>query len=450
MSVYVVSLLVLLQLPFIFSNRYEHELQGYLDSYPLFLEAINNYQEQLYFPLLRSNPMPKPRLSYTVKLTTTNISNNHNNSYKTIPTFTFEPQNTDSCLPLLSPGTIYGAQYSRPSNNDTLANITDFYYSSFLQKNLRLAQIGIPWNVLEQIPNQPNYLIITQIIENCYRMGLIPLLTISAIDTNRVAVPSDLIDPNDYTKLRNDLNWTSMEILNRYALLISVIAPVAAYYGAPYIGIGNEVTSNLNLHPETAYDFSGFIYVFRQFIQNLTSTDIKVGVTFITGDLAHMVSNPQPWLSNLILVSDINPLTYYPLTENFTVINDFSIINITIQNALSILPSNDCLVFQELGFPSGYGNSSSTDGSNQQYQSNFFNNFLPYLTMINQTTNIVRAVSIFQFLDMTPQACEGLVPYYVNTTTPPAFLEYLCTLGLIDILTGEPKLAYTTILNYFS
>lgn len=442
------------------SYSYEKQLQTYLDSYPSFLDAHKNYR--LSHPIESSL-----RLSYTVDIvptieTTTAESTTTDNFVpdadgriinQYIPTnftFTFRPQTPETCLPLLSSGTIYGAQYSRPPNNETFAEIIDKLFSKYVNKNLRLAQIGIPWSVLEQTPNQPNYLIITEIIENCFRAGLLPLLTIGAIDTNRVTVPSDLMDPTDYTKLRSDLNWTSTELLTRYAQLVSVIAPIAVYYDAPYFGVGNEVTSNLYMHPETAYAFAGFVYVFRQFIQNLTSTDVKVGVTFITGDLAHMVSDPQPWISNLILVSDINPLTYYPLMENCTVITNFSEINTTIYNALSILPTNDCLVFQELGFPSGYGNSSSTDGSNQQAQADFFTTFLPYLNEVNRTMNPIRAVSIYQFLDMTPQACEGLAPYYVNTTTPPAFLEYLCTLGLVDVLTAEPKLAYQAILDYFS
>ncbi len=45
--------------------------------------------------------------------------------------------------------------------------------------------------------------------------GLIPIVTIGVIDTNRVSVPPDLSDPNDTTNLAPGLNFTSDVVIDR-------------------------------------------------------------------------------------------------------------------------------------------------------------------------------------------------------------------------------------------
>ncbi len=72
-----------------------------------------------------------------------------------------------------------------------------------------------------------------------------PFVTIGAINTNKVSVPVDLADPTDPTRLRAGLTWTSSEVLGRYAQLLFVAAPLVAFYGGGYLGVGNEVDVNL-------------------------------------------------------------------------------------------------------------------------------------------------------------------------------------------------------------
>ena len=151
------------------------------------------------------------------------------------------------------------------------------------------------WNAfcqaaIEQVPNAPNFLALASSLKSARQQGLIPLVTIGAIDTNHVSVPPDLINPNDSSSLRDGLSWTSSEVIDRYAEMIMVAAPLVAYYGGAFISVGNEVDVNLAAHPETGVPFVEFAIQIRDFIQNLTSPDMAVGATLTVGGLNAFVS----------------------------------------------------------------------------------------------------------------------------------------------------------------
>jgi len=354
-------------------------------------------------------------------------------------------QKSASDLPLLSPGTHIGAQYTAPSNAGA-ANATDILYATLLEKGASLYQVSIPWIDIESTPGSPNYLLLAEILNGARARNLIPLFQIAVIDTEHASVPNDLADPLDPTKLRQDLEWNSSEIVDRYALLLEVVAPIAAYSGAVYIGVGNEVDVNLQQNPSTGYAFAEFLYIMRSFIQTLTSTNVAVGVTFTLGGLNGWSSNTPPeWACLLRNISDVNPLTYYPLGADAHVITDPATIQNEVNTALEFLLPTDSIVFQELGMPSGYGNASSIDGSDELKQAGFFSLFSEILRLQNKTRN-VRGMSLYQMVDMDDSACIGLAKYY--NVSGLAFLEYLCTLGVVKN-TGEEKLAWKSFLTSF-
>lgn len=532
------------------------------------------------------------------------------------------------CLPLLNPGTLFGSPYAVPDNT-TIANRTNALFGQLLNRGATLAQLSLPWADIETIPGQPNYAIIAEILKSAWAEGLTPLFNLAAIDTEHASVPPDLVDPNDPTKLAPGLSWTSPELIDRYASVVTVIAPIVAFYGGPYFGVGNEVSVNLNMYPETGESFADFTYTFKQYIQSITgpqsavtlarlddawpgsrhsapSADwlnttisellgidyagtyappafpLSVGVTLTVGDLAAVAGSgkqmaghgsaaavgdaeltassllspaqtaaapsPPSWMQLLVLSSDVTPLTYYPLFGNASVITDFSNIEATFRSAIGVLdyvlsgaadggdystaaadgdiPSSTasasrraaeiigsklrgrttangttaCIVMQEVGCPSGYDNSSSTDGSTEAIQASFITNFIGLLRQMNASSastsgasasasyadaaahaatlalasadstsrdsgswtyarassaastsvsaagHPVRAVSLYSFLDMSPSDCEGLSKYY--NTSAPAFIEYLCTLGLVRYDDGGlPKKAFAAFLD---
>ena len=343
------------------------------------------------------------------------------------------------CLPLLPAGTLFGAQYSRPSSNASLVNATDALYAQLRAEGASLAQLSLPWADVEKVPGEPDFLLVAEILNEARAAGLVPLVQIAAIDTDRVSVPSDLADAADPSRLRAGLEWNSTALVDRFALLLEVVAPVAANAGAFYFGVGNEVTVNIKEHPETGAAFADFVFVMRSFIHTLTSDAMSVGVTATVGDLAGFAQDGIPaWLALLLDVVDAVPLTYYPIDNNAKVVPlDNGFIAKQLGDALSVLPPAACLIFQEFGAPSGYNNASSVDGSSDAYQAAFVKQFVGLLEAAN-ASRPVRAVSFYSFLDADAATCAAEAQFY-NASSSPGFVEYLCTLGLVrDDGTAKP------------
>ena len=352
------------------------------------------------------------------------------------------------CLPRLhASGILAGAQYSRPAAG-AAANRTDALFGTMLSRGANLAQISLPWGDVESTPGAPNFVLVAEILSDARARGLVPLFQLAAIDTEHAAVPSDLADADDPTRLRTGLAWNSTEVIDRFATVLEVVAPLAVFSGAPYIGVGNEVSVNLGQHPETGYEFAEFVFIMKSFIQQITAPDVAVGVTLTVGDIGGWAppAAPPDWGKTLFDVCDLTPLTYYPLGPAAHVVTDAAAIARAVNDALDALPQNACVVFQEFGCPSGYNNASSTDGSNDAVQAAFIRDFRAILTAAD-AKRPVRAASLYQMVDMAPADCEGLAKYY--NVSEPAFIEYLCSLGAVRT-DGTPKPAWTAFLDSFT
>ena len=352
-----------------------------------------------------------------------------------------------ACLPLLAPGLHVGASYAAPSS-PAAANRTDALFAQVVAAGGRLVQISLPWADIETVPGQPNFLIVAEILASARAAGLIPLFQLAAIDTEHASVPPDLADPTDPTRLRPDLMWNSTELLDRFATVLEVIAPLAAYSGAPYIGVGNEVSVNLAQHPETGYAFAEFLFTMRTFIRKLTSPDMAVGATMTVADLAGFAAGGDvpEWAQLLLQISDVTPLTYYAVDDRFDVVKSRAAIEQVVQGAASVLPAGACIVLQEFGQPSGYGNSSSVDGGSQAAQASFFADFRAVLNSIGAEHEL-RAASLFQLVDADPDVCLQEARYY-NGTGAKGFVEYLCTLGVVAS-DGTAKEGFKAFLGSF-
>ena len=313
----------------------------------------------------------------------------------------------EKCLPLLVDGTTFGATYTLRSDGSAASNASNAMWLQARQRGATLAQISIPWASIEPTPREINYALVAELLSSARSQGNTAILfNLAAIDTEHVSVPPDLAHPTDPTRLRDGLTWTSEELMDRYALAAIVIAPLASYYGAVAFGLGNEVTVNLGLHPETGAAYGNFVYSFRAWLKAQTSADLAVGVTMTVSDLATAArasGGPPAWLATLLdpRVTDVTPLTYYALKPDMTVRLNFSDTVSDVMAAVSLLPASagstgGCVVFQEFGIPAGYGNASSTDGSSQALQATFITDFVTLLHEMNNTSP-VRAAALFSF-----------------------------------------------------
>jgi hypothetical protein len=356
-----------------------------------------------------------------------------------------QPQQGNQCFPMLAPGTLFGVSYT-PST----AAPTDSLYEAFLSKGATLTQLSIPWDIIESTPGVVDVNTVAAALQGVFQRGTTPILNIAAVDTNRASVPSDLVDPNNPGRLAQNLTWASPIVVYRYALAIQAIAPLAQYYGAFYFGLGNEVDVNMMDNPDLAGTFPAFVSVATNFIKNITKSGLAVGVTLTVAGLSSMSSSPPLWLNQTLAMTDATPLTYYPMYPNMSVIKNNTTITNEVFSALSILPSDACVVFQEFGFPAGYNNASSTDNSSLTAQNDFFSfavtTLLPSVNASMAGGGRLRALSLFQLVDMPAETCLNLTKYY--NTSQPAFIEYLCTLGVVyENATVKP--AYNTLLEYF-
>jgi hypothetical protein len=360
-----------------------------------------------------------------------------------------------SCLPRLNAsGTLFGAAFG--GSTSALVNAE---FVALADAGARLAQVSITWATLEPTPGVISAGQLVESLLGVRALGLTPIVNIAAIDTNNVGVPSDLRHPTDPTRLAPGLTWQSQTVIDRFALALQTLAPIAAYYGAVYVGVGNEVDVNLGAHPETGYDFVVLVDVMGSWIRNLTSPDMATGVTLTVGGINSWGaaaadgsgSGPPAWWPVLAQVADVTPLTYYPLQGNFSV-KPPSVVAGELASAVAALPDTWCVVLQEFGYPSGYNNGSSTDGSSYALQAAFVGAAFDALAGLNATGGFdgggrVRAASFCMFQDMPAATCAALAPYY--NVTSPAFVEYLCTLGLVanDDAGGVLKPAYTAFLD---
>ena len=201
---------------------------------------------------------------------------------------------TTPCLPLLpaSPSTLWGTQYSAPSD-PAAANRTSALWGETLSRGARLFQLSLPWGLVEATPNQPNIELVAALFNDLRAANAIPLFNLAVIDTNRVSVPPDLADPTDSSRLAAGLTWTSPQVLQRYAAVVQAVAPLAAYAGAPYFGTGNEVDVNLAAHPETAQAFVELTYSIQAYVRRLTAPHpLAVGATLTVAGLGALAAAP--------------------------------------------------------------------------------------------------------------------------------------------------------------
>lgn len=339
------------------------------------------------------------------------------------------------CLPLLppnAPSPLWGAQYSAPAD-PAAANRTGALFAQLLAKGARLMQISLPWASVEPTPGSPNTALVAQVLSEVHAVGGIPLFNLAVIDTDRVSVPPDLADPADPGRLRAGLTWTSPELMDRYAAVVEVVLPVAGFYGAPYFGLANEADVLLAAHPDTGAAFAAFVFSFAAWIRTLSAPrPLSVGVTLTVPGLAALAPAPPPWLTTLLATCDTTPLTYYALKAggSFRVEAEPAAVHGALLAAVGALPAGACAVLQEFGQPSGFMNASSVDGGSDKVQAAFFSDFARAVpALLEGAGHPLRAASAYELVDMAEADCEGFARYY--NVSSPAFVEYLCTLGLV-------------------
>ncbi len=275
------------------------------------------------------------------------------------------------------------------------------------------------WSSLETTPGQIDVSSLQSGLSYYHQHGLQVLLGIQVINTVKREVPSDL----------ETVPFDDPQFISRFHALLDAVR--ATLSGTErYISIGNEVDVYLQAQPNEWAPYTGFYQDAVAYLHS-SSPALLVGVT--TTFAGYSVASTAE-VHTLNAPSDVIILTYYPLQGDSQALPATS--PTTDIPLMLKLADGKPIVLQEAGYPSGTPNASS-EASQQQFVTSLFQAWrdagsnLPFL-------------SYFLLYDFDQPTCAALGTYYGSQD--PAFLSYLCTLGLRHS-DGSPKAAWNTFVT---
>lgn len=343
---------------------------------------------------------------------------------------TTAPTVTAATLPLLEVNKLVGVVYSAPS--PAAKSVLDADFSSCITAGANTYELAVTWASLEPTPGTVDVSSLSTLLTTVKSSGLIPYLVIKTIDTNRLTLPTDLMNATDSTKFAGTLAFDSTTVLQRFGALMDQVTPLLVQQGGFYLSVGNEVDVWLTANPSAQSQYVTFLSQARSRV-HLSNNRLAVGATCTSG----VVTAAPSLLSSLLGASDAISYTYYPLNSDFTV-RDPSVVAGDLSQLVSA-SAGEFVLLQEVGYPSGYiptpGNSSSVT-KQQQFVQNVF-------TALSAQTSI-RFCSFMQMADYTAADVATFETYY--GISQPEFVEYLSTLGLVDN-TGVSKGAFQALLT---
>lgn len=317
-------------------------------------------------------------------------------------------------LPLLPAGTHVGIVYTDPQPE--AANALDDVFGQTIAAGVDVYELSLYWSLLEPQPGMVDTSLLTQFLAILDRIDLIPYLGIQTIDTVRLAMPPDLVDPADPARLAPGLSFDDPALLARWGAVLDAVVPLLVGQGGFFLSVGNEVDPWLAAHPDQVEPFLRFVDFSREHVQAL-APQMGVGVTITAGGVAAGYG----FIPDLLARGDAAVFTYYPLNADYTV-RDPSVVAGDVAGLVGAA-GNLPVLLQEAGYPSGYLPEPS-NGSSVELQRQFVAALFEAVSAQPQ----IRMVSFLQLSDWPEAACDYFLGYYGSSD--PVFREYLCSLGL--------------------
>ncbi len=317
-------------------------------------------------------------------------------------------------LPLLPPGMHTGIVYTDPQPE--AANALDEAFSQAIAAGMDVYELSIYWSQLESQPGVVDTSLLAQFLAFLDQANLIPYLGLQTVDTVRLAMPPDLVDPADPARLAPGLSFDDPALLDRWGAVLDAVVPLLAGQGGFFLSVGNQVDPWLAAHPDQVEPFLRFVAFSRERVHSL-APQMGVGVAITAGGVAA----GYDFVPALLARSDAAVFTYYPLNADYTV-RDPAVVAGDVAGLVSAAGELPILL-QEVGYPSGYLPEPS-NGSSAELQ----RQFVAALFETVMTQPRIRMVSFLQLSDWPDGACDYFLAYY--GTSDPVFREYLCSLGL--------------------
>ena len=259
------------------------------------------------------------------------------------------------------------------------------------------------WSSLEPTPGHIDVSELQAQLSYYHQKGMQILLGIQLINTVKREVPSDL-----ETVAFDDPRF----IARFHALLDAVKGTLTGSESS--LSIGNEVDVYLQANPG---EWSTYTALFNDSVAyvHANSPGLAVGVTTTFGGYA---GDSKSAVQALNAKSDVVILTYYPLVSGAQV-GPATSPSADLPVMVSLAGSRPVLL-QEAGYPSG-----TLNGSSETAQAAFVTDLYQAW---HQQGDKMPFMSYFLLYDFDTRTCSYFSDYY--GVSDPAFLSYLCTLGL--------------------
>lgn len=323
--------------------------------------------------------------------------------------------------------------------------------------------------------------------------GFRAMVHVDLIQTYGVTVPSDLQDPKDQNKLRPGLNFDSLQLIQRYLMVLSKAAPLVTKYNGFFLGFGQEVGQFLIQNPIYQDPFVRLIALSAEFSRNVSSPQLATGVSLTHRTLIDDRSHPV--IEHLLQACDVTPLTYKAWdSKSDFMVEDPSAPAKDLPAMVLALPQGVPLVLAQVGYASGYlPPRQAGDNSTIFKQYAFYHTLFSILAgsgeqgiagvlrngqghgsaMAKQMSrgaaavtvpeghghgrgkeakagrgagpSILRVLVVDMLVDVPRSTCEQLSRQY---TIPPVYLEDLCSTGLFAE-DGAQKPAMDSVIHGF-
>ena len=340
-----------------------------------------------------------------------------------------EPLPSDpSGLPLLTHAQAAGLLYSEvdPSGQPAV----DAGWVAVIDHGLDAYELAIGWRNLVAPDGSPAFDGWVELVDDLQAGGLQTYFGISTIDTNNLQLPSVFVDPGNERELAPGISFDSPMLIEAYGLLLDALIPELVARDVFFVAVGNEVDVWLVEHPDQIQPYARFIEAARQRIHSI-SPEMGVGAVLTSEVLAH------PEISSPILAaSDLAVFTYYPLGPGSFDVRNPSVIEPEI-DALLALAGPKQVIFQEIGYPSGW----PTSGINSSVEKQ--RDFVERMFDVFASRPQIRFWSFLHLGDWDSDQLDLFAQYYGLDT--PEFMEFLGTLGLFWT-DGTPKPAFEAFL----
>lgn len=366
--------------------------------------------------------------------------------------------------------------------------MTDAVFNELLQRYATLQTLGvIMWSQIEPTQNNYNVGFITPLLQIMQQVGCTLAISLVVINTNRVSLPAEFVDPNDPSRLKPGMTWRDPSLIAAYAAAVSqVAAALGTYIHDGEVGlisisrlvgitIANEVDVwLLSAGAEATMDFAHFaakakevwtaaLLPYYKSRKTTTATgkptkvNVSIGVALTADGVLEHGLGPSSPLAPLVSVAQLDhfPLTYYAHAKsaNFDVVGPETA-GQRLRTALYIVRNvtrpGHFLHCQEVGIQSGWspGDTEHNRTSNATYESQkLILDAMLKVALFEHSSDLKFEIeTVFQswLVDASAAQVAQWGVYYGLTL--PGFLEYLATLGLM-MHNGTAKPATAVLLS---